>query len=103
MNKRDRKHYDPRNPLLGRFKGKDKSIFGQGIIYTRVNRSARTVLGGAFDVPFRNICIPYHICQQLATNYKVYEENIDNIIGVIHIKDAMIYYRNNDNTDNIFR
>lgn len=83
MNKRDKKHYDPHNALIGRFKGKDKSIFGQGIVYSRVNKSARTVLGGAVDVPFRNLCIPYHICQQLSTDYKVYEENIDRVRSLI--------------------
>jgi hypothetical protein len=77
MNRKDRKHYDPNVSILGRFKGKDKSIFGHGITYSRVNRSARTVLGGAVDVPFRNISVPHHIAQALAYNYKVFNENLD--------------------------
>ena len=34
---------------------------------------------------------------QSYSRFPVYEENIDNIIGIIHIKDAMIYYRNQEN------
>lgn len=85
MSKRDRKHYDPHNPLLGRLKGKDKSIFGQGLTYTRVNRSARTVLGGAVDASFKDIYIPYHVGQTLTQNYKVYAENINFIRQLIQM------------------
>ncbi len=34
---------------------------------------------------------------QSYSRFPVFEKNIDNIIGIIHIKDAMIYYRNPDN------
>ncbi len=34
---------------------------------------------------------------QSYSRFPVFEKNIDNIIGIIHIKDAMIYYRNHDN------
>lgn len=34
---------------------------------------------------------------QSYSRFPVYEKNIDNIKGIIHIKDAMIYYRNEDN------
>ncbi|MBR5337348.1 MAG: HlyC/CorC family transporter [Lachnospiraceae bacterium] len=36
---------------------------------------------------------------QSYSRFPVYENNIDNIIGIIHIKDAMIYYRNRENRD----
>ena len=91
MKQRDKSHYDPHNPLLGRFKGKDKSVFGQGIVSTRVNKSARTVLGGAVDASFENVCIPYHIKQTLTSTYKVYEENVKFIrvlIGGMSMVDA---------------
>ncbi|MBR4754624.1 MAG: HlyC/CorC family transporter [Lachnospiraceae bacterium] len=34
---------------------------------------------------------------QSYSRFPVYEKNIDNIKGIIHIKDAMIYYRNREN------
>ena len=83
MQKNDRKHYDESITLMGRFKGKDKSIFGQGIVYSRANKSVRTVLGGAVDVPFTKICMPDHVSQILAMDYKVYEENIDRVRSLI--------------------
>lgn len=33
------------------------------------------------------------------SRYPVYEENIDHIIGVLHLKDAMRYHRQNDSVD----
>lgn len=48
-----------------------------------------TPLGEAFDF----------MLNQSYSRFPVFEDNIDNIIGIVHIKDAMIYYRNHDNRD----
>ena len=48
-----------------------------------------TPLGEAFDF----------MLNQSYSRFPVYEKNIDNIIGIIHIKDAMIYYRNRENRE----
>lgn len=76
IEKRDRKHVDPHNSLMGRFKGKEKSIFGKGITYTRHNVSARTVLGGAVDSEIPCVNVPYHIASKLQMLYPVYRQNI---------------------------
>ena len=76
IEKRDRKHVDDHNALIGRFKGKEKSIFSKGIIATRVNVSARTVLGGATDAPIKCLNVPYHIAGKLSMLYPVYTQNL---------------------------
>lgn len=76
IEKRDRKHVDDHNALIGRFKGKEKSIFAKGIINTRHNVSARTVLGGANDSPIKCVNIPSHIAVKLSMLYPVYEQNL---------------------------
>lgn len=76
INKRDRKHVDIYNTLLGRMKGKDRSIFNKGIVASRHNISARTVLGGAADAKIKTLSVPYHIANKLYTMYPVYEQNL---------------------------
>lgn len=76
IEKRDRKHVDDGNQLIGRFKGKDKSIFSKGIIGTRANISARTVLGGATDTRINGINVPYHIARKMHILYPVYKQNL---------------------------
>lgn len=76
IEKRDRKHVDDHNALIGRFKGKDKSIFSKGIIATRCNVSARTVLGGATDAAIKSLDVPFHIAGKLQMLYPVYAQNL---------------------------
>lgn len=76
IEKRDRKHVDVHNALIGRFKGKERSIFNKGTIATRHNVSARTVLGGAVDSPIKCVNVPYHIASKLSILYPVYAENL---------------------------
>ena len=76
IEKRDRKHVDVHNSLIGRFKDKEKSIFSKGIIDSRVNISARTVLGGAVDSGVQCVNVPYHIANKLTMLYPVYVQNL---------------------------
>ena len=76
IEKRDRKHIDEHNALIGRFKGKERSIFNKGIVATRHNVSARTVLGGATDSPIKCVNVPFHIASKLSMLYPVYTQNI---------------------------
>ena len=76
IEKRDRKHVDIHNTLIGRFRDKDKCIFNKGVVATRHNCSARTVLGSAVDVPIKCCGVPYHIASKLNMLYPVYEENL---------------------------
>ena len=76
IEKRDRKHVDIHNALIGRFKGKERSIFNKGIVATRHNVSARTVLGGATDSPIKCVNVPYHIASKLSMLYPVYAQNL---------------------------
>ncbi|MGI5841623.1 MAG: hypothetical protein ACOX6N_05400, partial [Patescibacteria group bacterium] len=76
IEKRDRKHVDVHNALIGRFKGKERSIFNKGIVATRHNVSARTVLGGATDSPIKCVNVPYHIASKLSMLYPVYTQNL---------------------------
>lgn len=76
IEKRDRKHVNTQNSLMGRFKGKEVSIFNKGIIGTRANVSARTVLGGAVDSPIKCCNVPYHIASKLSMLYPVYTQNL---------------------------
>lgn len=76
IEKKDRKHVDDHNAIMGRFKGKEKSIFGAGIIYTRCDVSARTVLGGATESQIKEVNVPYHIAAKLTMWHPVYVQNI---------------------------
>lgn len=76
IEKRDRKHVDIHNALIGRFKGKERSIFNKGTIATRHNVSARTVLGGAVDSPIKCVNVPFHIASKLSMLYPVYAQNL---------------------------
>jgi hypothetical protein len=74
VNIRDKKHIDKGNALMGKFK--DNSVFSKGIIGSRYNISARSVLNGAFDDDIKNVGVPYHIASELTMLYPVYSENI---------------------------
>ncbi len=76
IEKRDRKHVDIHNSLIGRFKDKEKSIFTKGIIDSRVNISVRSVLGGTVDSGVQCVNVPYHIANKLTMLYPVYTQNI---------------------------
>ena len=76
INKRDRRHVDSSNCLLGRLKGKGKKLFAKGIIDSRHDCSARTVLGGAPDINVINVAVPKYIATKLTKSYPVYEENL---------------------------
>ena len=76
INKKDRKHVDPSNSLLGRLKGKQKKLFAKGIIDSRHDCSARTVLGGAPDTSCTDVSVPKYITKRLTKSYPVYEENL---------------------------
>ena len=76
IEKRDRKHVDIHNTLIGRFRDKDKSIFNKGIVATRHNCSARSVLGAAVDTPIKCCGVPYHVASKMLMAYPVYEENL---------------------------
>lgn len=76
IEKRDRKHVDIHNTLIGRFRDKDKSIFNKGIVATRHNCSARSVLGPAVNTEIKCVNVPYHIASKLSMNYPVFEENL---------------------------
>lgn len=76
IEKRDRKHVDIHNSLIGRLKGKEKSIYQKGIISTRHNISGRTVLGGTTSSPVVCINVPGHIASKLTMLYPVYEQNL---------------------------
>lgn len=92
MNKRDRKHMDQFMSLMGRFKGKDSNIFHKGIIATRVNVSARTVLGGATITDISCLNMPYHIASKLSLLYPVYKQNLKFISQLIaSMSDMRIY------------
>lgn len=76
IEKRDRKHVDIHNTLIGRFRDKDKSIFNKGIVATRHNCSARSVLGAAVDKPIKCCGVPFHVASKMCMLYPVYEENL---------------------------
>ena len=76
IEKRDRKHVDIHNSMIGRFRDKDKSYFNKGVIATRHNASARSVLGGAVNSPIKCVNVPSHVASKLAMAYPVFEENL---------------------------
>lgn len=76
IEKRDRKHVDKSNALVSRFKSKETTIFNKGIVASRHNVSARTVLGGATDTPIKCINVPHHIAIKLSKMYTVYKQNL---------------------------
>jgi DNA-directed RNA polymerase beta' subunit len=96
IEKKDRKHIDPHNPLMGRLKGK-QSLFHLGIISTRHNVSARTVLGGAIDSSVLTMNIPYHISNKLGIFHPIYEENIKAIRQLILLSTDRKYIENINN------
>ena len=78
INKRDRKYADQAVSLLTRLKSKhNKSLWKDGIIGTRHDKSCRTVLGGATEADVHEIQIPEYISSKLSMMYPVYAQNID--------------------------
>ena len=92
INKRDRKHVDPSNSILGRLKGKGKKLFSKGIIDSRHDCSARTVLGGAPDAKVIQVTVPKFIANKLSKLYPVYEQNIKTMRALVaSMGDTSIY------------
>lgn len=79
IHRRDRKYANDSISLLTRLKSKGttKSIWKDGIIGTRHDKSCRTVLGGATESDIHEIQIPEHIASRLSMWYPVYAQNID--------------------------
>lgn len=76
ISKKDRKHVDTSNSIIGRIKDKDHSLFTQGIIDSRHDCSARTVLNGAPDTKVTHVNVPEYIASKMTIRYPVYEQNI---------------------------
>ena len=91
IEKRDRKHVDIHNTLIGRFRDKDKNIFNKGIVATRHNCSARSVLGGAVNSPIKCVNVPYHVASKLAVSYPVYEENLKTMQQLVAAMSNPVY------------
>lgn len=83
IDKKDRKHVDPSNSLLGRLKGKGKKLFSKGIIDSRHDCSARTVLGGAPDAKIIQVTVPEFIANKLSKLYPVYEQNLKTMKALV--------------------
>jgi hypothetical protein len=83
VNKKDKKHIDKGSSMLGRFYGKDYSYFNKGIIGTRHNNSARTVVGGAPELACTKIGLPKRICNKLGFLVPVYKENLDFVRRIV--------------------
>lgn len=78
INRRDRKYADQAVSLLTRLKSKHtKSLWKDGIVGTRHDKSCRTVLGGATEVNVHEIQMPEHIANKLTMWYPVYLQNLD--------------------------
>lgn len=84
VNKKDKKHIDKGSSMLGRFYGKDYSYFNKGIIGTRHNNSARTVVGGAPELACTKIGLPKRISNKLGFLIPIYKENIDYVKKIIN-------------------
>lgn len=91
IEKRDRKHVDIHNSMIGRFRDKDKCIFNKGVIATRHNCSARSVLGGAVNSPIKCVNVPYHVASKLALSYPVYEENLKTMQQLVAAMSNPVY------------
>lgn len=79
VNKRDRQHVDDHNTLIGRLKGKERKQFSQGVVGTRHDVSARTVLGGDPSSPIHCVSIPKHLAVRMGMLYPVYKQNLDSM------------------------
>ena len=90
INKKDKKHIDQSTSMMGKIKGKHTSLFQQGIIGTRHNNSARTVLGGSPELACNKIGFPQKYCDMLGLFIPVYKENLDYIKKLVsgEIKDV---------------
>ena len=77
MGKSDRKHLDVSSSMMGKLKGKESTYFGKGIVDTRHNCSARTVLGEAPDISSYQCGFPQKYCNKMGSYIPVYEENLE--------------------------
>lgn len=92
INKRDKKHIDSTNSLVGRLKGKKNSLFTKGIIDSRHDCSARTVLNGAPDSKIISVNVPKYIASKLSIKYPVYEQNIKIMRAIVASMSNPIIY-----------
>lgn len=52
------------------------------------------IIGIALDTPFKEVM--EHVSNELYTRFPVYEESLDNIVGILHIKDLLKFIDSND-------
>ena len=76
LNKRDRKHAENHKSIMQLLKG-DNNIFELGIMDSRVNVSARTVLGASTDSDIKHYIIPHTAANKMFTMYPVYKQNLN--------------------------
>lgn len=76
LSKRNNNHNNPSSSMIGHLKGKDQSYLEKGIIGTRHNTSARTVIGGATDLHSMEIGFPQKYCVKMGVWIPVYKENL---------------------------
>lgn len=76
LNKRDRKHAENHKSLIQLLKG-DGNLFELGILDSRVNVSARTVLGGSTDSDMQHYLVPHTAANKMYSLYPVYKQNIN--------------------------
>lgn len=77
IGKHDKKHLDASASMVGRLKDKESSYFEKGIVGTRHQVSARTVLGGGTDIHCYEIGFPEKFCNQMGYMVPVYAENLE--------------------------
>lgn len=76
IGKTDKKHLDVSSSLMGKLKHKDHTYMEKGIISTRHNCSARTVLGEGTNLHCYQIGFPQKFCNKMGSYIPVYEENL---------------------------
>lgn len=96
INKRDRKHIDSSISLIGRIKGKKHSYFTKGIIDSRHDCSARTVLNGAPDSKVITVNVPKYIAKRLTTKYPVYAQNLKTMRAIVASMSDPTNYNNTE-------
>ena len=78
ISKRDRQHVEPSASLMGRLKGKQFSYFEKkGIIGTRHQVSARTVIAADTAIHNYELSFPKKFCSQMGYFIPVYDENLE--------------------------
>lgn len=80
--------------VLDNLKGKDDTnIFMKGIISSRHDCSARSVLNGAPRAKIGELYLPYIVTNKLTTIYPIYKENIDTIKKLILEEKNLIHHK----------